>query len=80
MEDKRILNGEDERILNFEELESIAGGITRYDNVSDEDRRQLTKLYQRYLDLSRSGAAEEEVDAAHKEAMDFARMLGEKYR
>ena len=83
MEDKRILNEDDMRVLNFEELGSIAGGRLNLEDLSPEETRhyqQLVDAWQNTITDEKNGkATQADIDARWREIMGYLAEMDRKY-
>ena len=82
MEDKRILNEDNMRVLNFEDLESVAGGFKLEDLSAEELRRyqQLVDVWENTIHDKNNGmATEADVDARWRDIMDYTAEMDRKY-
>lgn len=82
--DKMSENKKEESInLNSEELESVVAGLFDPNKLSYEEELRYMTLKNRFFDLLKAQAqgkcAVEEVDAAHKEVVEYSEELNKKY-
>ena len=75
---------EDMRILDFEELEAIAGGATLNEQMTADEKAHLKELEMRLkdatLDFASGKISKAEYEAAKKELMDYTTKMCKKYK